>query len=133
MSKYSNKHQVVYAAAVWVFGGDDSLSGEERKRIFEAINGERTPWTIKRDDEDEKWVINLFKHGKVILDDIVEAVDNEFDFSLQHKFLLYACVCGPMHTLNKTKSCEDGWGRANKLRSALGIENDMYNEWASSS
>ena len=31
MSNFSNHTQAVFAAAIWVFGGDGSLSAEEKK------------------------------------------------------------------------------------------------------
>ena len=33
MGKFSNRAQVVYAATCWVFGGDNSLTGEEKLKM----------------------------------------------------------------------------------------------------
>jgi hypothetical protein len=131
MTNFSNKTQVAYAAAVWVFGGDRYLSGEEKTAISEAFNGSRTPWSLDPYDENAKWVHSLYSSGKIMnLDDIIYAIDNEFNFTLQEKYQLYWCVCVPMHALGQGKNSEDGWGRANILLEALGIDNDEYNSWA---
>jgi hypothetical protein len=94
----------------------------------EAINGSETPWSV--DEDDIHWVISLWKGGNIQLDDIIEAVDNEFNFSLEDKFHLYRCVCIPMNALGQGNNSEDGWNRAHRLRDALEIESDDYSRWA---
>jgi hypothetical protein len=128
MRKFSNTSQVVYAATTWVFGGDHTLSGLEKEEMKEAINGSETPWSV--DEDDIHWVISLWKGGNIQLDDIIEAVDNEFNFSLEDKFHLYRCVCIPMNALGQGNNSEDGWNRAHRLRDALEIESDDYSRWA---
>jgi hypothetical protein len=127
MGKFSNVSQVVYAATTWVFGGDNSLSGREQKEMKEAVNDSKTPWSV--DEDDIHWVVSLWKGNDIQLDDIQDAVDNEFNFSLEDKFLLYRCVCIPMNALKQGDNSKDGWGRAHQLRDALGIESDDYNRW----
>ena len=129
MTNFSNKTQVAYAAAVWVFGGDSYLTGEEKTAISKAINGNRTPWNLDLSDENAKWVHSLFINGKINYFDIIHAID-EFNFTLQEKYQLYWCVCWPMNDLGQGKNSEDGWGRANELRSALDIDGEEYNRWA---
>ena len=128
MRKFSNTPQVVYAATTWVFGGDNSLSGREQEEMKEVINDSKTPWSV--DEDDIRWVNSLWQGGNIQLDDIIEAVYNEFNFSLEDKFLLYWCVCVPMHALGQGNNSEDGWNRARRLREALEIEADDYNRWA---
>ncbi len=131
MSNYSNKTQVAYAATVWVFGGDRSLSGEEKSEILEAFNGPRTPWSLNPDDENARWVHSLYRSGQIHnIEDIIDAVENEFNFSKQEKFQLYWCVCISMNALDQGSNSEDGWSRANELRRALGIDTKEYNNWA---
>ena len=130
MGKFSNRAQVVYAATCWVFGGDYVLSGQEKIKMKEWINRSKTPWSL--DDEDERWVISLWTGNDMHLDDIVDAVYNEYEFSLQDKYILFECVCGSMHALRQGSRSKDGWNRANDLREALGIDNDDYNRWAKS-
>ena len=132
MTNFSNKTQVAYAAAVWVFGGDSFLSGEEKTAISKAFNGNRTPWSLDPSDENAKWVHSLFSNGKIknYLDDIIYAIDNEFNFTLQEKYQLFWCVCAPMNNLGQGKNSEDGWGRAHELRRALDIDHEEYNRWA---
>lgn len=128
MGKFSNRAQVVYAAACWVFGGDNKLSGREQGEIKEAINRSKTPWTLS--DSDANWVVSLWQGNDIQLDDIIDAIENDFNFSLEHKFILYSCVCVPMNALRQGSNSEDGWGRANELGSAMGIDSDDYNRWA---
>jgi hypothetical protein len=128
MGKFSNRAQVVYAATCWVFGGDGQLSGEEKSEMERAINRSETPWSL--DDEDAHWVVSLWKGGNIQLDDIIDAIENEFEFSLEDKYVIYSCVCVPMNCLSQGNNSEDGWGRANELLSALGIDSDDYNRWA---
>lgn len=128
MGKFSNSAQVVYAAAVWVFGGDNRLTGSEQLEIKDSINGPKTPWSL--DDEDVKWVINLWRGDDLDLDDdIIYEIENEFDFSLEDKYKLFSCVCVSMNALRQGYSSRDGWSRANQLRDALGIKRDDYNRW----
>jgi len=129
MGKFSNRAQVVYAATCWVFGGDNRLTGDEQRKMKEAINRSKTPWSL--DEQDEHWVVSLWKGGNIDLYEIVDAVDNEFEFSLEDKFILYSCVCAPMNRLNQGDNSDDGWDRAHELRVALGIDSDDYNNWAS--
>jgi hypothetical protein len=128
MGKFSNRAQVVYAATCWVFGGDNTLTGEEKSKMKEAINRSKTPWSL--DEEDAHWVVSLWKGNNIQLDDIEGAVNYDFEFSLQDKYILYNCVCVPMHRLNQGDNSEDGWNRAHELRDVLGIESDDYNRWA---
>ena len=128
MGKFSNRAQVVYAATCWVFGGDQRLTGDEQSEMKEAINRSKTPWSL--DEEDAHWVVSLWKGNDIELDDIPYAIENEFEFSLEDKFIIYECVCIPMHRLGQGDNSEDGWNRANELREALGIDLDDYNRWA---
>ena len=128
MGKFSNRAQIVYAATCWVFGGDDTLTGQEQSKMKEAINRSKTPWSL--DEEDAHWVLSLWKGGNIQLDDVVDAVNYDFEFSLEDKYILYSCVCIPMHKLGQGDNYEDGWSRANELRDALGIASDDYNRWA---
>jgi hypothetical protein len=127
MGKFSNRAQVVYAATCWVFGGDDILRDEEKLEIKKAINRSKTPWSL--DEDDDHWVVSLWRGGKIQLNDIIDAIENEFEFSLEDKFILYSCVCVPMNRLGQGDNSEDGWGRARELRRALGIEHDDYKRW----
>jgi hypothetical protein len=127
MKKFSNTSQVVYAATTWVFGGDHKLSSLEQAKMKAAINDSRTPWSV--DEDDTRWVNSLWQGRNVSLDDIIEAVDNEFNFSLEDKFILYRCVCIPMNALGQGNNSEDGWNRANRLRVALEIASDDYSRW----
>jgi hypothetical protein len=128
MGKFSNRGQVVYAATCWVFGGDNSLTRDENLEMKKAINDSKTPWSL--DDEDAHWVVSLWKGNDIQLYDVIDAIDSEFEFSLEDKYLIYMCVCVPMHRLKKGNNSLDGWGRANELLSALGIDLDDYNRWA---
>jgi hypothetical protein len=128
MGKFSNRAQVVYAAACWVFGGDQRLTGDEKDEIIEAINSSKTPWSL--DDDDAHWVVSLWKGSDIQLDDIIDAIENEFNFSLEHKYILFWCVCVPMNALRQGSNSEDGWNRAHELRDWLGIDTDDYNRWA---
>ena len=128
MGKFSNRAQVVYAATCWVFGGDQRLTGDEQSEMKEAINRSNTPWSL--DDEDAHWVVSLWKGGDIQLYDIMDAIDSEFEFSLEDKYVIFSCVCVPMNSLNKWNNSEDGWNRAEELRDALGIDIDDYNRWA---
>ncbi len=128
MGMFSNASRVVYAAAAWVFGGDNRLEGEEQRRIKDAINRDKTPWTI--DDDDIKFVISLWQGNDFSVSDIIDAIDNEFSFSLEEKYLLYSCICIPMNSLDQGDNSEDGWGRANDFLSWLNIDSDDYNRWA---
>ena len=129
MGKFSNRSQVVYAATCWVFGGDNSLDSEEQIEMKIAINRSETPWSL--DVEDARWVKSLYSSGKIInnLDEIINAIDYDFEFSLQDKYILYSCVCVPMNRLNQGRNSKDGWNRANELKDALGIDIDDYNRW----
>ena len=130
MGKFSNSAQVVYAATCWVFGGDKWLSGQEKSKMKEAINRSKTPWSL--DDDDAHWVVSLYKSGEILnsLDEIINAVDYDFEFSLEDKFILYSCVCVPMHALGQGNNSDDGWNRAHELRDALGIDSEDYNIWS---
>jgi hypothetical protein len=130
MGKFSNRAQVVYAATCWVFGGDNTLTGQEQSKMKEAINRSKTPWSLS--DEDAHWVESLFTSGKIknYLDDIINAINCEFEFSLQDKYFLYSCVCIPMHELAQGSNSKDGWDRAGELRRALDIDFEDYNRWA---
>ena len=52
----------------------------------EAINRSKTPWSL--DDDDAHWVVSLYKSGEILnsLDEIINAVDYDFEFSLEDKF-----------------------------------------------
>jgi hypothetical protein len=127
MGKFSNASQVALAATTWVFGGDGWLTGSEKDKMIKAINSSKTPWSL--DDDDVRWVISLWQGADIQLDDIVDAVDNEFNFSLEDKFILFWCVCVPMNALGQGNNSKDGWNRAHELREALGIETDDYKRW----
>lgn len=128
MGKFSNRAQVVYAATCWVFGGDNFLTGKEQSLMKEAINRSKTPWSL--DEEDAHWVVSLWKGGDIGLDDVIDAVNYSFEFSLEDKYILFSCVCLPMNRLDQGDHSEDGWSRANELLNALGIESDDYNRWS---
>ena len=127
MGMFSNASQVVYAASAWVFGGDGTLEGAEKIKIKNAINRDKTPWSI--DDDDIKFVISLWKGNDFSVSDITDAIEYEFDFSLEEKYLLYYCICVPMNALGQGNNSADGWNRANELLSEMGIELDDYNRW----
>ena len=128
MGKFSNRAQVVYAATCWVFGGDNTLTGEEKSKMKEAINRSKTPWSL--DEEDAHWVVSLWKGNNIRLDDVVDAVNYDFEFSLEDKYILFSCVCLPMNRLDQGDHSEDGWSRAHELREALEIDFDTYQNWA---
>jgi len=129
MSNFSNHTQTVFAAAIWVFGGDGSLTGEEKNTICEKINSLSGPWSISPEDEDSKWVRSVYRRGDLTLSDVVDAIENELSFSQLEKFQLYRVVCGTMRTIGNGDHSEDGWDRANELREAIGIDSDDYNDW----
>ena len=128
MGKFSNRVQVVYAATCWVFGGDDTLTNQEQFKMKEAINRSKTPWTL--DEEDAHWVVSLWKGNNIQLDDVVDAVNYDFEFSLEDNYILYSCGCLPMNKLGQGDNYEDGWSRGGELRDALGIALDNYNRCA---
>jgi hypothetical protein len=128
MGMFSNASQVVYAASAWVFGGDGTLEGEEQRRIKNAINRDKTPWSV--DDDDIKFVISLWKGNDFSVSDITDAIEFEFGFSLEEKYLLYSCICIAMNGLDQGDNSEDGWGRANEFLSWMNIDLDDYNRWA---
>jgi hypothetical protein len=128
MGIFSNASQVTYAAAAWVFGGDGTLTSAEQQKIKNAVNRDKTPWSV--DVDDIKFVISLWKGSDFTLSDITDAIDYEFNFSLEEKYILYSCVCVTMNNLDQGYNSEDGWGRANELLSALNIDSDAYNRWA---
>jgi hypothetical protein len=129
MSNFSNHTQAVFAAAIWVFGGDGSLSAEEKNTICEKINSSSSPWSISPDDEDSKWVRSVYRRGDLTLSDVVEAIEKDMCFSQLEKFQLYRVVCGTMHRTGNGDNGDDGWSRANELREAIGIDADDYNDW----
>lgn len=130
MLLYSNKTQVAYAAATWVFGGDSILSGIEKTEISKAFNGTRSPWHLEPNDENAKWVHSLCSNGKMNLKSILDGVNIDFHFTLQEKFQLFWCVCVPMNAMNQGGNSKDGWERAHRLREALEINEEDYNNWA---
>jgi len=131
MSEYNNKKQVVIAAAYWVFGGDGTMDVDEVTKVMEAIK-EYWPNNIKDDYEDWKWICDLFASGQIHLVDIVDAVENEFDFSTEEKYQLYQVIVGSMYALGQGSNKNDGWNRAYMLEEAIGIDRDSYNNWQNS-
>jgi hypothetical protein len=129
MSNFNNHTQAVFAAAIWVFGGDGSLSAEEKSAICDKINSSSSPWSISIEDEDSKWVRSVYRRGDLTLSDVVEAIENDMCFSQLEKFQLYRVICGTMHRTGQGDNSDDGWGRANELRSELGIDLNDYNDW----
>lgn len=134
MGIFSNASQVVYAAAAWVFGGDTTLTDQEQIQIRDCINSDKTPWSVE--DNDIKFVnsvwagVSSLEEDGYLLSNILEAIEYEFDFSLEEKYLLYYCICVPMNALGQGNNSADGWNRANELLSEMGIELDDYNRWA---
>jgi hypothetical protein len=130
MSNFSNETQVVLGAAVWVFGGDGYLKSSEGNAIVKAFKNSRIPWYLEANDENYKWIINLYAGGNLHLYDIIDAIENEFNFSLQEKYQLYLIVCLTMDALKQGSHVDDGWEKARDFRRALGIDRDDYNRWS---
>ena len=129
MSNFSNHTQAVFAATIWVFGGDGSLTAEEKNTICDKINSSAGPWSISIDDEDSKWVRSVYRRGNLTLSDVVDAIENDMSFSQLEKFQLVRVISGSMNKTGQGDNAEDGWGKLNELIYELGINVDDFNDW----